>query len=89
VPSSTAPAPVTSTVKDLGQGTAMVSSVGEYERFITVAAGDLERVLTLFGGQPGDDVLVLLARDWTGSRSYDFERLLSRARKGACRARRG
>ena len=62
--------------QDLGPGTAMVSSDGEYEWFMTVAAGDVHRVVALLGGQPGDDVLELLERDWTGSRSYDFERLL-------------
>ena len=62
--------------QDLGPGTAMVSSDGEYEWFMTVAATDVDRLVALLGGQPGDDVLVLLERDWTGSRSYDFERLL-------------
>lgn len=62
--------------QDLGPGTAMVSSDGEYEWFMTVAAGDVDRLVALLGGQPGDDVLVLLERDWTGPRSYDFERLL-------------
>jgi hypothetical protein len=62
--------------QDLGPGTAMVSSDGEYEWFTTVAAYDVPRLIALLGGQPGDDVLELLERDWTGSRSYDFERLL-------------
>jgi hypothetical protein len=62
--------------QDLGPGTARVSSDGDYEWFMTVAAGDVDRVVALLGGQPGDDVLVLLERDWTGPRSYDFERLL-------------
>lgn len=62
--------------QDLGPGTAMVSSDGEYEWFMTVAAGDVHRLVALLGGQPGDDVLELLERDWTGSRSYDFERVL-------------
>lgn len=62
--------------QDLGPGTAMVSSDGEYEWFMTVAAGDVERLVALLGGQPGDDVLVLLERDWTGRQSYEFERLL-------------
>jgi hypothetical protein len=62
--------------QDLGPGTAMVSSDGEYEWFKTVAPNDVDRLVVLLGGQPGDDVLALLERDWTGSRSYDFERLL-------------
>jgi hypothetical protein len=62
--------------QDLGPGTAMVSSDGEYEWFMTVAPSDVDRLVSLLGGQPGDDVLVLLERDWTGARSYDLERLL-------------
>ena len=62
--------------QDLGPGTAMVSSDGEYEWFMTIAPTDVERLVTLLGGQPGDDVLDLLEQGWTGSRSYDFERLL-------------
>lgn len=62
--------------QDLGPGTAMVSSDGEYEWFITVGAGDVGRLVAVLGGQPGDDVLELLERDWTGPRSYDFERVL-------------
>ncbi len=62
--------------QDLGSGTAMVSSDGEYEWFMTIAPADVDRLVALLGGRPGDDVLVLLESDWTGSRSYDFERLL-------------
>jgi hypothetical protein len=62
--------------QDLGPGTAMVSSDGEYEWFETIAAADIPRLTALLGGGPGDDVLDLLARDWTGDRSYDLERLL-------------
>jgi hypothetical protein len=54
----------------------MVSSDGEYEWFLTVAPGDVHRVVGLLGGRAGDDVLVVLERDWTGPRSYEFERLL-------------
>lgn len=54
----------------------MVSSDGEYEWSKTIVATDVPRVVALIGGQAGDDVLELLERDWTGSRSYDFERLL-------------
>ena len=61
---------------DLGPGTAPVSDDGEYEWFTTVAAGDVGRVVEVLGGGPGDDVLELLARDWSGPRSYELERLL-------------
>lgn len=42
----------------------------------TMIAASASTLVALLGGQPDDDVLVLLERDWTGSRSYDFERLL-------------
>ena len=59
--------------QDLGPGTAIVSSDGEYEWFETIAAADVPRVVALLGGQPGDDVLDLLERDFTGAGSHDFE----------------
>jgi hypothetical protein len=63
--------------QDIGPGTAPVSDDGEYEWFQTIAAADVPRALALLGGDPGDDVLALLTRDWTGARSYDLERLLA------------
>lgn len=61
---------------DLGPGTAMVSSDGEYEWFKTASAVDVPRLVTALGGRAGDDVLDLLEREWTGPRSYDLERVL-------------
>jgi hypothetical protein len=65
--------------QDLGPATAIVSSDGEYEWFETIAAADVPRVVTLLGGQPGDDVLDLLERDFTGTKSYDLEARLRAA----------
>jgi hypothetical protein len=65
--------------QDLGPATAIVSSDGEYEWFETIAAADVPRVVALLGGQPGDDILDLLERDFTGPKSYDLE-----ARLRAC-----
>ncbi len=62
--------------QDLGPATAIVSDDGEYEWYKTIAAGDVPRVVALLDGQPGDDVLDLLARNWTGARSYELERRL-------------
>lgn len=62
--------------QDLGPGTAPVSDDGEYEWFRTFATADVPKVIELLGGEPGDDVLDLLERDWTGARSYDLERLI-------------
>ena len=62
--------------QDLGPGTAIVSSDGEYEWFQTIAAEDIPRVVALLDGGAGDDVLELLERHWTGARSYELERRL-------------
>ena len=62
--------------QDLGPGTAIVSSDGEYEWYNTIAAEDVPRVVELLEGQPGDDVLDLLERNWTGAHSYELERRL-------------
>jgi hypothetical protein len=61
---------------DLGPGTAPVSADGEYEWFQTIAAADVPRLVELLGGAPGDDVLEVIERGWTGGRSYDLEALL-------------
>lgn len=62
--------------QDLGPGTAPVSSDGEYEWFRTIEAADVPRVVELLRGQPGEYVLTLLKRNWTGPRSYELEALL-------------
>lgn len=61
--------------QDLGPATAMMSSDGEYESFKTIAAIHVPRLLSLLGGQPGDDILDVLA-GYTGERSYELEKLL-------------
>lgn len=62
--------------QDLGPGTAIVSDDGEYEWFKAIAAADVPRVVVLLGGGPGEDVLDVLERGWTGLQSYELERLL-------------
>lgn len=62
--------------QDLGPGTAMVSSDGEYEWFQVIAAVDIPAVVALLDGQAGDDVLDLMATGWVGARSYELERRL-------------
>jgi hypothetical protein len=64
--------------QDLGSGTALVSSDGEYEWFETIRAEHLPRLLLLLGGAPGDDLLELLEDRWSGSNSYVLEGLLRR-----------
>jgi len=62
--------------QDLGPSTAIVSDDGEYEWFQTIKAEHLPRLIGLLGGKSGDDILELLKTNWSGARSYEFERLL-------------
>jgi len=62
--------------QDLGPVTAPVSDDGEYEYFKVVAAADVPRVVALLDGRPGEEVLDLLERSWTGERSWELERRL-------------
>jgi hypothetical protein len=62
--------------QDLGPVTENVSGDGEYEDFRMIAKKDVPRLVELLGGKPGDDILELLARDWTGGKSYELERVL-------------
>ena len=62
--------------QDLGPGTGISSSDGEYEWFMTIKRADVPRLVAILGGRPNENVLDVLERDWTGTRSYEFERLL-------------
>jgi hypothetical protein len=62
--------------QDLGPVTKPLSGDGEYEYFKMVAKEDIPLLIALLGGKPGDDILGLLGREWTGDRSYDLERIL-------------
>ena len=62
--------------QDLGLPPGMMGHDDEYEYFKTIAASDVPALVTLLGGEPGEEVLDLLARDWTGDRSFALERLL-------------
>jgi len=33
----------------------------------------------LLGGKPGDDILQLLAQNWSGERSFELERILGKS----------
>jgi hypothetical protein len=61
---------------DLGPGTAPVSADGEYEWFKTIRAEDVPKVVTLLGGDAGDDVLDLLEAHYTREGSYELEKRL-------------
>jgi hypothetical protein len=63
--------------QDLGPATAPVSDDGEYEWTTTVRAEHLPGLVALLGGDPGADVLGLLAERYTGPRAYKLEQILS------------
>ena len=52
---------------------------GEYEYFRIIAAEDLPALVALLRGRPHDDVLALLARDYSGRKSFDLEDRLRQA----------
>ena len=62
--------------QELGPVTRFVSGDGEYEYFKMVAEEDVPRLIKILGGKPGDDILELLGREWTGDKSYDLEAVL-------------
>ena len=62
--------------QDLGPVTRFVSGDGEYEYFKMVAKEDIPRLVEILGGEPGDEILGLLGREWTGDKSYDLEAVL-------------
>jgi hypothetical protein len=62
--------------QDLGPATAPVSADGEYEWFRTIRAEHLPQLVELLGGEPGTDVLNLLAERYTGENTGELERVL-------------
>ena len=65
--------------QDLGLPPGLMSDDGEYEYFRTIAPEDIPALVALLDGRPGDDLLDLLARDWSGDRSFGLEALLTQA----------
>ncbi len=61
---------------DLGPGTAPVSADGEYEWFETIQPVHLPWLVELLGGDPGTDLLDLLAQRYTGLGAAELERIL-------------
>jgi hypothetical protein len=61
--------------QDLGPGTAIISSDGEYEWTRTFERDDFPALVALLGGEPGDDAFDVVAR-FTDEKSYELERLI-------------
>jgi len=58
---------------DLGPKTQFVSSDGEYEWSRTILREHLPQLLVLLDAPADADILSILERDWTGSKSYELE----------------
>ena len=62
--------------QDLGPATTPVSADGEYEWFQAIRPEHLPRLVEILGGEPGTDVLELLAERYTGSAAGELEHVL-------------
>ncbi|WP_142392578.1 hypothetical protein [Mycobacterium sp. 3519A] len=60
--------------QDFGPVTRMISSDGEYEYFYTIAAANVPALVAALGGEPGTDVIDMLAQRYSGDASYQLER---------------
>ncbi|OBF41674.1 hypothetical protein A5724_04905 [Mycobacterium sp. ACS1612] len=60
--------------QDFGPVTRMISSDGEYEYFYTIAAENVPALVIALGGEPGTDIIDLLAQRYRGDASYQLER---------------
>jgi hypothetical protein len=65
--------------QDLGPGTALVSTDGDYEWFEKISAHDLPKLLTLLGAPPDADVLDVLEGQWSGEKAGDLETLIRKS----------
>jgi hypothetical protein len=64
---------------DLGSGTALVSSDGEYEWFKTIRSEHIVQLRQVLGAEAGVDLLDFLQERFSGPASYDLEELLRTA----------
>jgi hypothetical protein len=62
--------------QDLGPSTAPVSGDGEYEWSFTFEPEALPALSAALGATEEEDILQLLERDYTGSGSYELERII-------------
>ena len=62
--------------QDLGPGTAMVSSDGEYEYWYVVAAADIPTLLARLGSPTDADVLDVLADELAGRKMVRLEAII-------------
>jgi hypothetical protein len=52
------------------------SDSGDHEWRYKIRNRDLPQLIGLLGGNPGDDIIDLLARNFTGSMADEFERIV-------------
>jgi hypothetical protein len=52
------------------------SDSGDHEWRYKIRNSDLPELIGLLGGNPGDDIIDLLAQNSTGSRADEFERIV-------------
>lgn len=62
--------------QDLGPATASVSDDREYQWFRTIGHEDLPQLMVLLGAPADTNLLDVLRRKWSGTKSYDLEKLL-------------
>jgi hypothetical protein len=60
--------------QDLGPGTAIVSSDSEYEWTRTILSEHIPKLLVLLNAPVGANILAVLKKHWTGSKSHELER---------------
>jgi hypothetical protein len=65
--------------QDLGPLTAAVSDDGEYEYWFRVEAHDHARAVAALGGRPGEALMTVLQRAWSGPQAFRIRRTLDAA----------
>ena len=64
---------------DTGPVTRKVSRDGHYEYWRTISFEQVDDLVAWHGGEPGDDVIELLAKNWSGPASFELEAALDTA----------
>ena len=59
--------------QDLGPGTSIVSSDGEYEWSRTILPEHIPKLLVVLNAPADANILAVLKKHWTGDKSYELE----------------